>query len=183
MALTETPKANIGWAALDFELTGTDGKIHNLESVRGKNGLLVMFICNHCPFVKAIFDKIIRDVAELKQHGIGTIAIMSNDVDSYPDDSFENMKKLAQEKSFPFPYVIDEDQSVAKRYGAVCTPDFYGFDKNLKLAYRGRLDDSGMKQKDDGNRDLFEAMKEIAKSGSYDKPQYNSIGCNIKWED
>lgn len=183
MALTETPKADIGWIAPDFELEGTDGKLYDLNKSRGENGLLVMFICNHCPFVKAILDKIIRDVKELEQYGIGAIAIMSNDVESYPDDSFENMKKLAEEKSLPFPYVIDESQSVASRYGAVCTPDFYGFDKNLALAYRGRLDDSGMKEKDDGHRDLFEAMKTIAKTGSYGKPQYNSIGCNIKWKE
>lgn len=182
MALTETPKADIGWIAPDFELVGVDGKTYDLQAARGENGLLVMFICNHCPFVQAILDKIIRDVNELKQYGIGAIAIMSNDVENYPDDSFENMKKLAEEKNFPFPYVFDETQIVAQRYGAVCTPDFFGFDKNLALAYRGRLDDSGMKQKDDGHRDLFEAMKAIAKTGRSDKPQFNSIGCSIKWK-
>jgi len=182
MALTETPKAEIGWLAPDFELTGTDGKTYDLQSARGEKGLLIMFICNHCPFVQAVTDKIIRDVNELKQYGINAIAIMSNDVENYPDDSFENMKKLAEEKQFPFPYVFDETQIVAQRYGAVCTPDFFGFDHNLALAYRGRLDDSGMKHKDDGHRDLFEAMKEIALSGKSAKPQLHSIGCNIKWK-
>jgi peroxiredoxin len=182
MALTQTPKAEIGWIAPDFELIGVDGKTYDLQAARGHNGLLVMFICNHCPFVQAILDKIIRDVAELKELGIGAIAVMSNDVENYPDDSFENMRALALAKNFPFPYVYDETQIVAQRFGAVCTPDFFGFDKNMALAYRGRLDDSGMKQKDEGHRDLFEAMKAIATTGRSDKPQFNSIGCNIKWK-
>ena len=183
MAMLETPPAQIGWQAADFKLKGTDGKMHSLESTRGPNGLVVMFICNHCPFVKAIIDKIIRDAAELKNHGVNFIGILSNDVLQYPDDSFENMVKLAAEKKFPFPYVIDESQEVARAYGAVCTPDFFGFDKDLKLQYRGRLDESGRNLVEGGKRDLFEAMLEVAKTGETAVRQYNSIGCNIKWKD
>ena len=165
MVALETPEANIGWQAPDFNLKGTDEESYNLEKAKGENGLVVMFICNHCPFVKAILEKIIRDANELKQHGINCIAIMSNDTENYPEDNFENMKNLALEMNLPFPYVIDESQEVAKAYGAVCTPDFFGFDKDLKLQYRGRLDDSGMTKKEDGERDLFEAMIEVATSG------------------
>ena len=182
MVALETPKVNIGWDAPDFKLKATDGEIYNLAKAKGENGLVVMFICNHCPFVKAILDKIIRDANELKKHGVNCIAIMSNDVENYPEDSFENMQKLAIEKEFSFPYVIDENQEIAKAYDAVCTPDFFGFDADLKLQYRGRLDDSGMQNKADGNRDLFEAMMAVGKNGATSKPQFNSIGCNIKWK-
>lgn len=183
MVALETPAANIGWPAAEFKLKGTDGKVYSLNNARGKNGLVVMFICNHCPFVKAILDKIIRDASELKNYGINFIGISSNDVSQYPDDSYENMIKLAAEKKFPFPYVIDETQEVAKAYGAVCTPDFFGFDKDLKLQYRGRLDSSGRNTIEGAPRDLFEAMKEVAETGKTDVKQYNSIGCNIKWKD
>ena len=181
MVALQTPPAEIGWRARDFELKGVDGNIYDLNKARGAKGLLVMFICNHCPFVQAVMDKIIRDVSELKKHGINAIAIMSNDTNTYPDDSFENMKKLAAEKNFPFPYVIDESQEVAKAYGAVCTPDFFGFNSNLELQYRGRLDESRMENVPDAERDLYEAMKEIAEKGKTSRPQYNSIGCSIKW--
>lgn len=180
VALT-TPEAELNWLAPDFSLKGTDGKTYTLNDVKGENGLVVMFICNHCPFVKAILDKIIRDVIELKEHGVGAVAIMSNNMAEYAEDSFENMKKLAEAKSFPFPYLVDETQEIAKRYNAVCTPDFFGFNADLKLQYRGRLDDSGMQNKSDAARDLFNAMVEIAKTGSGPEQQKPSIGCSIKW--
>lgn len=183
MALVETPQVQTGWKAADFKLPGTDGKTYSLADVKGENGLVVMFICNHCPFVKAIMEKLIRDVNELKTHGINVIGISSNDVAEYPDDSFENMKKLAKEQNLPFPYVYDETQDVAKTYGAVCTPDFFGFNNKLELQYRGRLDDSGREKREGGKRDLFEAMVEIAKTGQSTIRQYNSIGCNIKWKE
>lgn len=182
MVALETPPVQTGWQAPDFRLHGTDGQIYGLDKVKGENGLVVMFICNHCPFVKAVLDKIIRDANELKQHGINFVGISSNDVDEYPDDSFENMKWLAEEKNFPFPYVIDTTQEVAKAYGAVCTPDFFGFNNKLELQYRGRLDDSGREVKPSTKRDLFEAMAEVAKTGKTTVKQYNSIGCNIKWK-
>lgn len=182
MPALETPKADIGWKAPDFSLPGVDGKNYSLKDVKGANGLVVMFICNHCPFVKAITAKLVRDMKELAGLGIGSIAISANDTVEYPEDSFENMKKFAAENNFPFPYVIDETQKVAQEYGAVCTPDFFGFDKDLRLQYRGRLDDSGMQNKPDGNRDLFNAMAEVAKTGKASGKQYNSIGCNIKWK-
>jgi peroxiredoxin len=182
MAALTTPEVNIDWQAPDFSLLGTDGKKYTLSDVKGKNGLVVMFICNHCPFVKAILDKIIRDMSELQALGINAVAIMSNDTAEYPDDSFENMQELATAKNFPFPYLIDETQEVAKQYDAVCTPDFFGFNADLKLQYRGRLDDSGRDNKPDGSRDLFMAMSEIAKTGKGPEVQKSSIGCNIKWK-
>ncbi len=182
MVALETPAARIGWQAPDFKLKGTDEKFYSLADVRGPNGLVVMFICNHCPFVKAIIDKIVRDANELKGYGINFIGISSNDVIQYPDDSYENMVKLAAEKNFPFVYAIDETQEVAKAYDAVCTPDFFGFDKDLKLRYRGRLDSSGRNIVEGAKRDLFEAMVEVAQTGKTSLGQYNSIGCNIKWK-
>ncbi len=182
MASLETPICDFGWKAVDFDLSGVDGKRHSLASARGKNGLLVMFICNHCPYVKAIRDRIIRDVKELAEHGIGSIAIMSNDPADYPEDSFDNMAKIAREYDYPFPYVWDETQAVAKSYGAVCTPDFFGFNDQLELQYRGRLDAS---RKEAGPadlpRDLFEAMLQVAKTGHGPKDQIPSMGCSIKW--
>lgn len=183
MVALETPEAETGWKAANFSLMGVDGKFHTPESARGPNGLLVMFICNHCPYVRAIMDRIIRDTAELKALGVGGIAVMSNDTVNYPDDSFENMKKLAVEKSFPFPYVLDETQETAKAYGAVCTPDFFGFNADMELQYRGRLDESRMQQVPNAKRELFEAMKEIAATGRCSSRQMNSIGCNIKWKE
>ncbi|MDE3060788.1 MAG: thioredoxin family protein [Pseudomonadota bacterium] len=181
MPALETPPAQAGWKAPDFRLKGTDGKFHSPSMARGKNGLLVMFICNHCPFVQAIADKIARDAAELAKLGIGSIAVMSNDVENYPDDSFDNMIRFHQQHGFTFPYVIDETQEVAKAYGAVCTPDFFGFDAGLALQFRGRLDDSGMQRKQGGARELFEAMKQLAETGRAPAIQTPSIGCSIKW--
>lgn len=180
MAL-ETPKIETGWKAVDFSLRGVDGKTYSLSDAKGDNGLLVMFICNHCPYVQAILDKIIRDTTELKKHGVNAIAIMSNDTQSYPDDSFENMQKIAKDKAFPFPYVIDEDQTIARKYDAVCTPDFFGFNANLELQYRGRLDVSRKENIADAERELFNAMVQIAKTGKGPEMQLPSIGCSIKW--
>lgn len=182
MALLSTPEPEIGSKAPDFKLTATDGKVYTLNEIRGEKGLLVMFICNHCPYVKAVLDKIIRDTAELKKAGINSIGIMSNDTVNYPDDSFENMKKLAESKSFPFPYVLDETQSVAKQYGAVCTPDFFGYNANLELQYRGRIDASGMDSSKQSARELFDAMSEIATTGKTAMKQMPSMGCSIKWK-
>jgi len=182
MASLETPVCDFGWKAVDFDLPGVDGKRYNLASVQGENGLLVMFICNHCPYVKAVRDRIVRDAKELAEHGIGTIAIMSNDPADYPEDSFENMIRIAREYAYPFPYVMDETQEVARAYGAVCTPDFFGFNNKLELQYRGRLDASRKEAAPiDVRRDLFEAMVQVAKTGYGPTEQIPSIGCSIKW--
>jgi peroxiredoxin len=182
MARTETPVCDFDRLAPDFRLKGVDGKTWTLNEVRGNNGLLVMFICNHCPYVKAVRDRIIRDARELKDHGINSVAIMSNDPTDYAEDSFDNMKKVAQELKFPFPYLYDETQDVAKAYGAVCTPDFFGYNKDLKLQYRGRLDESRKEPAPNARRDLFEAMKQVAQAGQGPKDQIPSMGCSIKWK-
>ncbi len=182
MVSTETPICNFNTPAIDFNLKGTDGEIHTLESCKGENGLLVMFICNHCPYVKAIIDRIIRDTKALKTMGLNTVAIMSNNPDEYEADSFENMQKIAEEMDFPFPYLIDETQEIAKAYGAVCTPDFFGYNANLELQYRGRLDASRKESAAaDVKRDLFEAMSQVAKIGQGPQDQIPSMGCSIKW--
>ena len=181
MVATEASVCNFGWKAVDFDLPGVDGKRHTLASARGPNGLLVMFICNHCPYVKAVLDRIVRDCGELSAHGIGSIAIMSNDPTDYPEDSFDNMKRVARERRFPFPYVHDETQATAKAYGAVCTPDFFAFNARLELQYRGRLDASRRDPVPNARRELFEAMTAIARTGSGPKEQIASIGCSIKW--
>ena len=183
MASLETPVCDFGWKAVDFDLLGVDGKRYNLASAKGENGLLVMFICNHCPYVKAVQDRIIRDVNELKQHGINAIAIMSNDPADYPEDSFDNMKRVAEAHGYGFPYLLDQSQGTAKAYGAVCTPDFFGYNSRLELQYRGRLDASGRNPAPEGtHRDLFEAMKQIAETGQGPSSQYASMGCSIKWQ-
>jgi len=183
MARTETPVCDFGRPAPDFSLKGVDGKTWTLNDVRGKNGLLVMFICNHCPYVKAVRDRLIRDARELRDHGVNSVAIMSNDPTDYPEDSFDNMKQIAEELHFPFPYLYDETQAVAKAYGAVCTPDFFGYNKDLKLQYRGRLDASRKDPVPDAPRDLFEAMKQVARTGQGPKDQIPSMGCSIKWKE
>ena len=183
MVSTPTPVCDFGRQALDFDLPGVDGKRYNLMNARGPNGLLVMFICNHCPYVKAVIDRIVRDTRELAAQGIGSIAIMSNDPSDYPEDSWDNMVKVAREKQFPFPYVLDETQAVAKAYGAVCTPDFFGFNAQLELQYRGRLDESRKETAPEGvRRDLFESMKQVAQTGQGPREQIPSIGCSIKWK-
>ena len=182
MASLETPVCEFGWKAVDFDLKGVDGRQYNLTSAKGENGLLMMFICNHCPYVKAVRDRIIRDAKDLRQHGIGTIALMSNDPADYPEDSFDNMVRIAKEYDYPFPYVWDETQEVAKAYGAVCTPDFFGFNDRLELQYRGRLDASRKQAAPaDARRDLFEGMVQVAHTGRSPDNQIPSIGCSIKW--
>ena len=182
MVRTETPVCEFGQPAPEFSLPGTDGKTYRLEDVRGPNGLLVMFICNHCPYVQAIRDRLIRDARDLKALGIHTVAIMSNDPSDYPEDSFANMKKLASELKFPFPYLFDETQETAKAYGAVCTPDFFGYNKDLNLQYRGRLDESRKEPVPNARRDLFEAMQQVARTGNGPSAQIPSMGCSIKWK-
>ena len=177
------PVCEFGWHAKKFELPSVDGKKYTLEEVSGTYGLLIMFICNHCPYVLAILDRIVRDSEDLQKLGIGVAAISSNDVIGYPEDSFDNMKKLATKYNFTFPYMYDETQEVAKLYGAVCTPDFFGFNKNKKLQYRGRLDASRKEAgSPDLRRDLFEAMKGVAQTGKGPSEQIASMGCSIKWK-
>jgi peroxiredoxin len=183
MVSTPTPICNFGWPAADFDLLGVDGQRHSLATARGPKGLLVMFICNHCPYVKAVLDRIVRDTRELKMIGIGSIAIMSNDPAEYPEDSWDNMIKIAHTHDFPFPYVLDRTQAVARAYDAVCTPDFFGFSGKLELQYRGRLDESRKEAAPpDAQRDLFNAMKQIAQTGHGPREQIAGIGCSIKWK-
>ena len=181
MVSLNTPAVQLGTAAAGFDLAGTDGRRHTLDSVRGANGTVVMFICNHCPYVKAVIDKIVRDMGDLAPHGVGSVAIMSNDPADYPEDSFANMKVFAARHGFAFPYLIDETQDVARAYGAVCTPDFFGYDRDLALVYRGRLDSSGRSSDPAAARELFAAMVEVAKSGRAPTVQHASVGCSIKW--
>lgn len=184
MVAATTPVCNFGWPAPAFDLPGVDGRRHTLASARGPNGLLVMFICNHCPYVKAVIDRIVRDARELAGHGIGSIAIMANDPTEYPEDGWDNMVRIVRELDFPFPYVMDETQAVAKAYGAVCTPDFFGFDAELGLQYRGRLDASGRNPAPaDAPRELLEAMAQVARTGHGPTEQTPSIGCSIKWRE
>ena len=181
MASTPASPVALGWPAAAFDLPGIDGRRHTLDSARGENGLLVMFICNHCPYVQAVAGKIARDTADLAALGIGSIAIMSNDAITYPEDSFDNMKRFAAAHAFGFPYVIDESQDVARAYDAVCTPEFFGFDRDLTLAYRGRLDASGRSPDPAARRELFEAMSQVARTGRAPLDQHHAIGCSIKW--
>jgi peroxiredoxin len=178
------PVCDFGWAAVDATLPGVDGKMHSIFDQAGPNGLVVAFICNHCPYVKAVIGRIVRDAEDLKAEGIGFVAISSNDADAYPEDSFANMKRFADMHGFGFPYLHDEDQAVARAYDAVCTPDFFGFNKELKLQYRGRLDASRKEAgAPDLRRDLFEAMKEVARTGNGPRDQIASMGCSIKWKE
>lgn len=177
------PVCDFGWPAPDFTLPGTDGRTHSLKDAAGPNGTLVMFICNHCPYVLAVLDRIIRDARDLSELGVGVVAICSNDARTHPADSFENMVITADHQSFPFPYLHDENQSVARAYDAACTPDFFGFNKDLGLQYRGRLDASRAQAGPaDLRRDLFEAMKLVAETGRGPQDQIPSMGCSIKWK-
>ena len=182
MVSLQTPVCEFGKAAPDFNLPGVDGRDWSRDQCMGEKGLLVMFICNHCPYVKAVIDRIVRDTAELKTLGINAVAIMSNDPTDYPEDSFDNMQRLARDMDFPFPYLLDETQDVAKAYGAVCTPDFFGYNAAGELQYRGRLDESRKERAPDGvRRDLFEAMKQVAETQKGPAEQIPSMGCSIKW--
>jgi peroxiredoxin len=181
MVATQAPICDFGAPATDFDLEGVDGRRYSLADVRGPNGTLVMFICNHCPYVRAVIDRLADECRELSGHGIGAIAVMPNDTDAYPADSFENMKAFAKQHRLPFPYVIDRTQEVARAYGAVCTPDFFGFDRDLGLQYRGRLDESRTTLVPGARRELFEAMVQVAKTGHGPQHQTASMGCSIKW--
>jgi len=179
-----TPIADIGWPAAPFHLKGTDSRFHSLKQLAGPRGTLVMFICNHCPYVKAIMPRILRDARELQALGVSVIAINSNDDQAYPEDSFANMKLLARELDMPFHYLHDDTQEVARAYDAVCTPDFYGFDADMRLQYRGRLDASRKEPApDDAERELFNAMRLIAHYGYGPAEQHSSMGCSIKWRE
>lgn len=178
----ETPICNFGEAAKPFDLIATDGKRYSLEQLLGPKGLLVMFICNHCPYVKSVLDRIIRDVKDLEAVGVGAVAIMSNDTVTYPDDSFENMQALAKTKTLPFPYLFDETQDVARAYNAVCTPDFFGYNADLGLQYRGRLDASRTTPIPNAVRELYDAMVQVAETGKGPSHQIPSMGCSIKWK-
>ncbi len=182
MVSLQPPVCDFDKPAIDFALPGVDGKTWTLNSSKGEKGLLVMFICNHCPYVKSIRDRIVRDTAELREMGVNSVAIMSNDPTEYAEDSFDNMKKIAAEFNYPFPYLLDETQQIAKAYGAVCTPDFFGYNADLELQYRGRLDESRKETAaGDVRRDLFEAMKLVAETGRGPAEQIPSMGCSIKW--
>ncbi len=182
MVRTETPVCDFGQSAIDFSLPGVDGKTWSLNDCAGEKGLLVMFICNHCPYVKSIIERIVRDARELKALGVNTVAIMSNDPTEYEEDSFENMQAVAGQFDFSFPYLVDETQEIAKKYGAVCTPDFFGYNADLQLQYRGRLDESRKEAVEGARRDLFEAMKQVAETGKGPMEQVPSMGCSIKWK-
>lgn len=172
---------DLGSKATEFRLPATDGKSYALSDVCGPNGTLVMFICNHCPYVRSAMDRIVRDATELASFGVRSLAISANDAEAYPDDSFENMKLFGAQYHVPFPYLYDESQDVARAYGAVCTPDFFGFNAKLELQYRGRLDEGGRNVVPGARRDLFEAMRLIAEAGQGPRDQTPSIGCSIKW--
>ena len=179
----QPPICDVGKKAIPFELKSTDDKILKLEDMTGKNGTLIMFICNHCPYVKAVTKDIVEDCKNLKKYGINSIAICSNDPVNYPEDSFENMVKFAKENYFDFPYLTDETQEVAKSYDAVCTPDFFGYNKNLELQYRGRMRElKKLIPVRSGESDLFQAMKQIAETGKGPKEQIPRAGCGSKWK-
>jgi peroxiredoxin len=183
MALVNANICDFDWKARDFALEGVDGKTYSLADVRGPKGTLVVFICNHCPYVRAVIGRLVDEANALKAIGIGTIAINSNDTQSYPEDSFDNMKVFAKDHGFTFPYVIDETQEVARAYRAQCTPDFFGFNAKGELQYRGRLDAGRPGFMPRGRRELFEAMTQVAQTGKGPLEQTPSMGCSIKWRD
>ena len=178
------PICDFGWKAIDATLPGTDGQMHSIFQYKGENGLVVAFICNHCPYVKAVVARMVRDAKDLADKGVGFVAICSNDADAYPADSFDNMKVFADANGFAFPYLHDADQSVARAWDAVCTPDFFGFNKDLELQYRGRIDAS---RKETGaadlKRDLYDSMMMVAETGEGPREQIASMGCSIKWKE
>lgn len=177
------PVCDFGWKGIDAILPGVDGNEHQLSDHVGPGGLVVAFICNHCPYVKAVIGRMVKDALALQAHGVGFVAINANDADAYPADSFDNMRQFAREHRLPFPYLHDEDQSIARAYGAACTPDFFGFNADMKLQYRGRLDASRKQEASDGlRRDLVEAMVQVAQTGDGPRDQVASIGCSIKWK-
>lgn len=181
MALLDTPVCDFGWQAPPFELKDASGGAHTFASVMGERGLLLAFICNHCPYVQAIIERLVADANTLMSEGVGVAAIMSNDYKDYPADAPPQMKHFAQAHDFSFPYLVDETQAVAKAYGAVCTPDFFGLNKDGALHYRGRLDDAKMGSEQNRTPELLNAMRQIAKDGKGPQQQTPSIGCSIKW--
>lgn len=182
MAALETPVCNFGESIVDFSLPGVDQRQWTNAELMGEKGLLVAFICNHCPFVKAIQSRLVRDAADLQALGVNVVAINSNNAELYPEDSFENMATVAELNAYTFPYLYDETQAVAKAYGAICTPDFFGYNAEGQLQYRGRLDASGrFESEQDMPRDLFNAMRQVAETGKGPQAQFVSIGCSIKW--
>ena len=182
MALTKTPICDFNLSAIDFKLKSVENTILSLSDIKGENGTLIMFICNHCPYVKAIIKDLVEDCEKLKDLGISSAAIMSNDTINYPDDSYENMIKFSAKHKFSFPYLIDETQEIAKKYDAVCTPDFFGYNKDLKLNYRGRIRElRDLKPIRNGSSELFEAMKLISETQKGPDIQKPSLGCSIKW--
>ena len=186
MVALETPVCDFGWKAPEFNLIGIDNKFYSFQDIRGPKGTLVMFICNHCPYVKSVIHRIVEDVTLLKEKGIGVIAIMSNDVNDPKygaEDSFDNMKLFSDKNNFVFPYLYDETQSVGRKYNAVCTPDFFGFNANDELQYRGRLEESKMEIIPDAKKELLEAMMQVSETGSGPQDQIPSIGCSIKWKE
>ena len=183
MALVQNPICEFDWKARDFSLRGVDGKTYELGDVRGAKGTLIVFICKHCPYVRAVIDRFVEEAKALKAFGIGVIAIMPNDVKISPGDSFDAMKAFAKDHAFPFPYVMDETQGIARDFGAVCTPDFFGFNAQDELQYRGRLDESKTTLVNGARRELYEAMKAIAETGHGPEDQIPSMGCSIKWRE
>ena len=178
----QTPICDFGQRAHNFELKSTDNKIISLNDIKGKNGTLIMFICNHCPYVKAVTNDIVEDCNKLKTIGINSVAICANDAENYPEDSFDNMIKFAKKNQFSFPYLLDETQEIAKTYNAVCTPDFFGYNKDLQLQYRGRLRElKNLVPIRDGESDLSKAMKLISQTNKGPEKQIASAGCSIKW--
>jgi peroxiredoxin len=180
----KTPICDFGTNAKDFQLNSTINKLVSLNDMKGENGTLIMFICNHCPYVKAVIKDVVEDCKNLEKIGINAIAISSNDAVNYPEDSFENMIEFSKEHNFTFPYLFDETQNVAKSYNAVCTPDFFGYNGNLELQYRGRIRElKDLKPIKIDESDLFKAMKQISETGKGPKKQIPSLGCSIKWLD
>ena len=179
----QTPICDFGQKAQNFELRSTDNKILSLNDIKGENGTLIMFICNHCPYVKAVTKDIVEDCKKLKEIGVNSVAICANDAENYPEDSFDKMIDFAKKNQFSFPYLVDETQEIAKIYNAVCTPDFFGYNKNLELQYRGRLRElKNLIPVREGESDLFKAMKQISETGKGPEQQTPSAGCSIKWK-
>ena len=182
MGLTKTPICDFGKKADNFNLKSTENKMISLNDVKGESGTLIMFICNHCPYVLATIKEVVKNCKELENDGIKSLAIMSNDPNVYEEDSFENMAQFANDNEFNFPYVMDETQDIGKKYGAVCTPDFFGYNKNLELQYRGRIRElKDLKPVQDGESELLKAMKMITETDNGPKEQFPSMGCSIKW--
>ena len=179
--LLDTPLCDFGWKAPTFTLADPDGNRHSLDGLMGERGLLVAFICNHCPYVKAVIDRLVADAAALAKDGVNTVAIMPNDYASHPDDSPQRMREFAKRHRFGFPYLIDETQQVAREWGAVCTPDFFGLNAAGELQYRGRIDDARMANADGRTAELLEAMRLVASTGNGPRAQIASMGCSIKW--